>query len=178
MALRRKITEALDNSTLFFEDIDKQWKLVDPARASAQLAAIRDNYLRRSDTFSLPGQSRIEQPPKKKRRHKRELGKYERTIEVLEDLCKDCPKSDKNPFVALKPGMGKGELLQTLGSGDKTLGILQCFNYFAPLIQAGIKKSKSREEAVATKSNLLQVSETLKKLTDQLKKSGAGDAKE
>ena len=176
--MRIKILEALEQSTLFSEDRDKQWRLVSPADAGAQLAAIRDNFSRRSDTFSLPGQSRIEEPPKKKRRHKRELGKYEGAIEALEGLCGDFPKTLKNPFAALKPGLGRAELLQCLGSSEKIVGILQCYDYFAPLIQQGLKKAKLREEAIATKSNLLQVSETLKKLTDQLKESNVNEAQE
>lgn len=160
----------MQNNSLFIEDRDQNWRLSNPNFSADQVASLRDNFSKRSDTFSIPGESKIEEePPKKKRRHKRESGKYESAVETMEQLCKDYPKMLKNPFANLKSDMTRTQMLEALGSSDKIVGMIQCYDYFAPLIQMGLKRNKNREEIVTTKVNLLQVSETLKKLTGQLK---------
>lgn len=69
----------------------------------------------------------------KKRRHKKPVEKYEKIVKVLELGC--CSYKDvlKNPFRRLNGDENKQQLLDKLGNSDKILGILQCYDYFAPL---------------------------------------------
>lgn len=70
---------------------------------------------------------------KKKRRHKKTTEKYEKIVRVLEKGCISYKEVLKNPFKKLNGKEEPRELLDKLGNSDKILGILQCYDYFAPL---------------------------------------------
>lgn len=71
--------------------------------------------------------------PTFRRRHKKSIEKYSGTVEMLEKCCLEYSDVLKNPFKGLGSPLGTDQLLNKLGSSDKILGILQCYDYFAPL---------------------------------------------
>jgi hypothetical protein len=86
----------------------------------------------------------IRKQVKEKRRYKRPREKYEIVADLLKRCCKAL-KSDKryaylikNPFKKLKGNETLEFLWQKLGK-DRFFGILQCFDYFYPLIDDQLK---------------------------------------
>ena len=71
-----------------------------------------------------------------KRRYKRSVEKYSSMIDLMERSCRDYSDVLKNPFRKIKGDESGEDLLDKLGSSDKILGILQCYDYFAPLSES------------------------------------------
>ncbi len=52
---------------------------------------------------------------------------------MLESCCHEFNDVLKNPFKGIQGSETSDKLLMKLGSSDKILGVLQCYDYFAPL---------------------------------------------
>lgn len=68
-----------------------------------------------------------------KKRNKRRYETYSHIIEKLERSSQNFSKQMKNPFKRIKKEDDEDAFLESLGDADKILGILQTYNYFAPL---------------------------------------------
>ena len=178
--LKRKLKDCLAHTSLFFCDKDKYWSLTDKDAASTYLLGLRDTLSKKSETTISPRQEENQEVGKSKqlkRRYQRGLDKYEQTITVLEDLCGEYGTMLKNPFSGLA-GKDKEEQLRGLGSAEKILGLLQCYNYFAPLIAGGLKRLKTKETSSVVSNNLLGVSRVLLSLANQVDLQKHKDHKE
>jgi len=87
---------------------------------------------------------------KLKKRYRRKKEKYELVYGVL-DNCTKALKGNgstvhllKNPFKGLNGKESMEELWPRLG-GDKAIGILQCFEYFSPLIEDALELKSKKE---------------------------------
>lgn len=169
--------DCLGQSTFFYCDRDKYWRLADKEAASQYLAGLRDTLSKKSDTtVSARGETAQDEQLENddgnssrpsKRRYQRSIPKYEETIEALEGLCTEYPTMLKNPFSGLA-NKSKEDQLRHLGSAEKIVGMLQCYNYFAPLISGGLKRLKTKENNAAVSNNLLGVSRVLLSLANQV----------
>ena len=68
-----------------------------------------------------------------KRRHKKNQKTYNKMVSYLEKSCDEASDCIKNPFRNIKGDETNSEFLGKLGSSEKIRGILQCYDFFAPL---------------------------------------------
>jgi hypothetical protein len=103
-----------------------------------------------------------------KRRHRRDSGKYVTIVGVLENMCAEYPHLVKNPFNSIKNERLSESALKNLGSADKIQGIVQCYNFFAPLIQAGLNSLRGKETNLLINRNMSRINKALMEISHNL----------
>lgn len=95
---------------------------------------------------------------KPKRRYKRKCEKYEQIYNLLDD-CSKVIKSDTktkylldNPFKRVKGNETSQSLWKKLGP-ERMMGIVQCFEFFSPVIHEYIKKKQYDKKPGTSKTN-------------------------
>lgn len=168
--LKKKVKECLSQTSLFWCDKDKHWQLADKNAAVEHLMGMKESLSKRSETtISQVADTSKDKPSKPKRRYRRENSKYQVVINSLEGICDQYSLVLKNPFSGITSETTKEECLNILGSSERILGILQCYNYFAPLIHAGLKKAEAKQQSTMINSNILHISNTLAELASKIK---------
>lgn len=169
--LKKKVKECLSQTTLFWCDPDKNWQLADKQAAIDHVMGMKDSLSKRSDTTlsQIAENNQENDKPKTKRRYRREKSKYQAVAKSLDNICDEYTLVLKNPFTGITEGTSKEDTLRMLGSSEKILGIVQCYNYFAPLIQSGLKKMNQKENVLQINTNILKVSHTLAELAGKIK---------
>lgn len=168
--LKKKIKECLSQTSLFWCDKDKNWQLADKNAAVEHLIGMKESLSKRSETtLSQAPDKNGKTKPKKKRRYRRDHSKYQVVVDCLEKVCDEYSLVLKNPFNGFTADTSKEDSLKILGSADRIVGILQCYNYFAPLIQTGLKKLENKQQSTRINSNMLHVSNTLAELASKMK---------
>lgn len=179
-------------SSLFFRAPDTtEWGLVDKAQAVNHLSDLREGISKPSETASLsmetatvvgnrsghpknPSDSNSQKQSSRKRKYKRSVEKYQSVVNTLDQLCDEYKKVLKNPFANLpdqqSPNMTAEahaeKVIRSLGSTEKIMGILQCYNYFSPIIQIGLKKMNDKEDTALIKKNMAEMSQKMLEFVD------------
>lgn len=166
--------ECLSQTTLFWCDSDKKWQLADKQAAVDHVMGMKDSLSKRSETtLSHMAENNHETDrPKPKRRYRRDKAKYHTIMKSLDSICEEYALVLKNPFAGITESTSREDTLRMLGSSEKILGIVQCYNYFAPLIQSGMKKLSQKESTMLINTNILQVTNTLAELAVKIKQQG------
>jgi hypothetical protein len=112
---------------------------------------------------------------------KREKENYEQVFRMLDLCCKAIKGNDNtanlivNPFKNLKGTETLDELWQTIGA-DQFIGILQCFDYFSPIIEDYLKIKPSKnggqialEDIKSMKTRIENISKRVVMLQEELK---------
>jgi hypothetical protein len=170
------VKECLSQTSLFWCNKDKDWQLADKNAAVEHLMGMKESLSKRSETtLSQAADTNKESRFKPKRRYRRDNTKYQVVINALEQICEQYSLVLKNPFSGINDSTTKEDCLTILGSSERILGILQCYNYFAPLIHSGLKKVEAKQQSTMINSNILHISNTLAELATKLKdqKDGA-----
>lgn len=89
-------------------------------------------------------------------------------VGVLENLCAEYPHLVKNPFNSIKNDKLSESALKNLGSADKIQGIVQCYNFFAPLIQAGLNSLRGKETNLLINRNMSRINKALIEISHKL----------
>jgi hypothetical protein len=146
-----------------------QWKIADKQQALDFFPALRAAPENSSNHLSTEGDGRTKAGSNLiKRRHRRDSGKYVTIVGVLENLCAEYPHLVKNPFNSIKNDKLSESALKNLGSADKIQGIVQCYNFFAPLIQAGLNSLRGKETNLLINRNMSRINKALIEISHKL----------
>jgi hypothetical protein len=168
--LKKKAKDCLSQTSLFWCDKDRYWQLADKNAAVEHLMGMKESLSKRSETtLSQAPDTRKDSKLKPKRRYRRDNSKYQVVVNTLEKICDEYSLVLKNPFQGITEESTKDDCLKIMGSSDRILGIMQCYNFFAPLIQAGLKKVETKQQSTRINSNILHISNTLAELASKMK---------
>jgi len=118
------VQDTLNSSDYFFKDKEGRWKLKYDWDSAA------DQNITEKAKEKKKGKLAV---PLIKRRHKKSQSTYSKVIDLLESCCIDYSDCLKNPFRGVQGNERSQDLLNKLGSSEKILGVLQCYDFFAPI---------------------------------------------
>ena len=125
---RRKNLSEPSKKSLNLPNNDSSIQTITLADASLEKRSSNDMY---KEIF--PPNAKIIKKEKKRRRNKRKTETYINVIDKLEFFCDKMGDQMKNPFKRIKKKDTNKTFISNLGSPDKIIGILQTYDFFAPL---------------------------------------------
>eukprot|EP01016_Furgasonia_blochmanni_P045223 TRINITY_DN6347_c0_g1_i2.p1 TRINITY_DN6347_c0_g1~~TRINITY_DN6347_c0_g1_i2.p1 ORF type:complete len:476 (+),score=70.58 TRINITY_DN6347_c0_g1_i2:149-1576(+) len=145
----RKIMRKIENKEK--RKISKKEKLlVDNERIAKINTDDQDiDILGRDVDFGGPGEM-MKTDLGKRRRYKKKKEKYELAVKLMDKCCAYIKQNKlgtnllKNPFRFFNGNESFEEIWQKLGGGEKAIGILQCFEFFQPLIGEALYKTNEK----------------------------------
>lgn len=153
--MKKAVKGSLTSNKIFKQTNDTKWTIRDKEFAEQILKATQEKMqvnLNKQTNKHNKDSNENKQDIKLRKKSKRRVDTYQKIAGLLDKCCEDLSKKKngssflKNPFKALKGGEEIVDIYKQLGSNEKIIGILQCFEFFQPLISNGISNIGARQD--------------------------------